>query len=128
MKTRETIIRAYIAAYNRFDIAGMLADLHPDIHFENISDGAVNMQLDGVDAFRTQAEQAAKFFTHREQTITAIHDGETQTEVEIDYAAVLAIDLPNGLKHGDALRLKGKSIFVFSDDKIIRITDVSGTT
>ena len=122
---KETIIRNYIAAYNRFDTAAMLADLHPNVRFVNNSNGTITMQLDGVDAFRAQAEQAAHLFSQREQSITAIRHDALQTEVEIDYSAVLAIDLPNGLKQGDALRLKGKSIFVFEDEKVIQITDIS---
>lgn len=125
METKETIIRNYIAAYNRFDTAAMLADLHPNVRFVNSSNGSITMQIDGIDAFRVQAEQAVQFFSQREQTITAIRHDTGQTEVDIDYAAVLAIDLPNELKQGDALRLKGKSIFVIEDGKIVKITDIA---
>ncbi|MDB5205022.1 MAG: hypothetical protein JWR72_97, partial [Flavisolibacter sp.] len=31
----------------------------------------------------------------------------------------------NGLKKGDEVKLKGKSIFQFLGDKIIRLTDIS---
>ena len=48
-----------------------------------------------------------------------------ETEIEIDYYAVLGMDFPNGLKRGDELKLKGKSIFKFLNDKIIKLTDIS---
>ena len=43
----------------------------------------------------------------------------------IDYRATVAMELPNGLKPGDTLRLQGKSIFRFDDGKIISIEDIS---
>ena len=52
------------------------------------------------------------------------HNG-NETIVEIDYHAILAIDLPNGLKAGSELNLTGKSIFKFSENKIIELTDIS---
>jgi hypothetical protein len=39
--------------------------------------------------------------------------------------AVLAVDLANGLRKGDELNLQGRSIFKFSGDKIVAISDIS---
>jgi hypothetical protein len=47
------------------------------------------------------------------------------SEIEIEYYAVLAMDFSNGMKKGNEIRLNGKSIFVFKNNKIIRITDFS---
>ena len=55
---REDIIRNYIEAYNSFDVERMLADLDANVRFVNISDGVVNMILEGRHKFREQAEQA----------------------------------------------------------------------
>ena len=38
---------------------------------------------------------------------------------------VLAGDLPNGMKAGEVLRLKGRSVFGFQEGKIYRLTDTS---
>jgi len=38
---------------------------------------------------------------------------------------VLGIDFPNGLKKGQKLELKGKTIFTFKNNKIISISDIS---
>ena len=45
--------------------------------------------------------------------------------IEIVYQAILAVDLPNGMKAGEGLSLNGKSIFSFVDDKIAIIIDES---
>ena len=125
MTQREKIISNYIKGYNGFDVDRMVADFDERIVFENISNGEVNMSLTGLTSFRDQAEQVKSYFSARTQTIIAYKHQADETEVQIDYSAVLAIDLPNGLKKGDELKLQGRSVFRFSGDKIIKITDIS---
>lgn len=125
MTAREKIISDYIDGYNTFDIDKMVANLDENIKFENITNGETNMSLKGLASFRAQAEQAKAFFSTRRQTINSYQHQEYETEIQIDYYAVLAVDLPNGLKKGNELKLKGKSIFKFSGDKIIELTDIS---
>ncbi|WP_114939959.1 nuclear transport factor 2 family protein [Mucilaginibacter endophyticus] len=125
MQQRELIISNYVKAYNNFDVEGMLKDLAPTVKFENVSNGDVNMELDGIEAFRNQAEQAVRLFERREQIIRSFKHTGNKTEIEIDYNAIIAIDLPNGLKKGDELNLKGHSIFTFEGDKIVGIMDIS---
>lgn len=124
-ESKKQIIEDYINAYNNFDVERMLANLHDDIEFKNISNGEVNLTLKGVSDFKAQAEQTKNLFTQREQKITGITFEDDLAEVKIDYCGVLAIDLPNGLKAEDKIELKGKSIFLFADEKIIEITDIS---
>jgi hypothetical protein len=119
------IINNYIKGYNSFDIGKMLADMHENVHFANVANGEVNLTTNGIHDLKAQAEQARQFFKEREQTITDFISGEDQVEIHIDYKGVLAIDFPNGLKAGDTLELKGKSIFRFKDNKIIGLTDIS---
>jgi len=118
-------IEHYLQAYNAFDVTGMLRDLHPDLTFEHIADGEVTLSLQGIDAFRQQADQAAQLFRLREQRIEAFRFEDDRAEVAIDYRGTLAVDLPNGLKAGDELKLKGKSVFRFQDGRIIHIQDIS---
>lgn len=125
MQQRELIISNYVKAYNSFDVEGMLKDLAPTIKFENVSNGDVNMELDGIEAFQKQAKQAAQLFESREQIIRSFKHTGNKTEIAIDYNAVLAVDLPNGLKKGDELNLKGHSIFTFNGEKIVGIMDIS---
>ena len=122
---REKIINNYIDAYNNFLIENMLIDLDENIKFENISNGITNMTLNDLASFKAQAEQAKKLFTKRRQTIKSWKHYDTATEIEIDYMAVLAVDLPNGFKMGDNLDMQGKSIFKFSGNKIIGLIDIS---
>jgi hypothetical protein len=125
MKNREKIIQNYIDGYNERDVEKMVEDFDTAIVFENISNGEVNMSMAGLELFKQQAEQAKNYFSSRAQTIRSFTHRDDETEVEIDYKAVLAMDFPNGLKKGDELNLQGKSMFQFSGEKIIKLTDIS---
>lgn len=125
MTNREQIIKNYIEGYNQFNIEKMIADFSDHIIFENVANGEVNMSLKGIKEFKEQAEEAKNYFSSRTQTITTFKHLESETEIEIDYRAVLAMDFPNGMKKGDELNLKGKSVFEFSSEKISKLTDIS---
>jgi ketosteroid isomerase-like protein len=60
---QHALIARYLAAYNAFDVPGMLALLHPDVTFENIASGQVTAAARGRDEFRALAEHAATLFT-----------------------------------------------------------------
>lgn len=125
MKQREEVIENYVRAYNTFDVPGMTADFHADIVFENIQNGEVTLSLEGISAFIEQAESAKSFFSSRRQTIKSFKHHGDETEIYIDYHAVLAIDFPNGLKKGEELNLQGRSVFTFYGNKIVKLTDIS---
>ena len=125
MENREKTIKNYVEGYNQFDIEKMTTDLDETIVFENIQNGETNMSLNGLTAFKQQAEQAKAYFSERTQTIKTFNHSESSTEIEIDYKAVLNMDFPNGLKKGQTIHLEGKSIFTFSNEKIIKIVDIS---
>ena len=111
MIIREKIIKNYIDAYNNFNIEKMLIDFDENIKFKNISNDIIYMTLNDLSSFKTQAEQSKGLFTKRTQTIKSWKHDNTVTEIEVDYKAILAIDLPNGLKKGEDLDMQGKSIF-----------------
>ncbi|MFI8714690.1 nuclear transport factor 2 family protein [Brevibacillus brevis] len=119
------IIENYVQAYNSFDVEGMARLLHTDIVFRNDSNGELNTKTKGIEAFRELAEKSAKIFSSRRQTIIACLVMDDKAEVQIDYEGTLAIDLPNGLKAGDTLQLKGKSIFMIKEGKVSLIEDYS---
>jgi hypothetical protein len=125
MEERETIINNYLTGYNAFDIEKMVSDFDEQIVFENILNDKVNLSLTGLPAFKEQAEQALNYFSERKQIATSFRHTENETQADIDYRAILAMDFPNGLKKGDEMKLTGKSIFRFSGNKIIRLTDIS---
>ena len=125
MDDREKIIANYIDGYNQFDINKMVTDLDENIIFKNLQNGETNMTLSGLTEFKLQAERAKSYFTTRKQTIKSFKYSDTEIEIEIDYYTILGMDLPNGLKSGQELNLKGKSIFKFSGHKIVELTDIS---
>ncbi|WP_294274083.1 nuclear transport factor 2 family protein [uncultured Chryseobacterium sp.] len=124
-KDQADIISKYIEAYNHFDIDGMAGCLHDDVIFENISGGKTGLKTEGLEAFKTQADTAAAYFSSRHQAVNQWIFSDESVTVSISYEAVLATDLPNGMEKGSKLSLKGESEFTFSDGKIIRITDRS---
>ncbi len=123
--TREEMIQNYITAYNAFDVASMTENLSENVIFQNLSDGKITLQTEGIDEFKKQAELAVNFFESREQKITSISTGDSTLTITVDYQAVVKTDLPNGLKKGDTLNLKGKSTFVFEGETIVKIVDES---
>jgi ketosteroid isomerase-like protein len=122
---QRSLIDHYLDAYNAFDIDGMMATIHPDVQFENVSDGEVNASASGADEFRQLAEQSKGLFSSRNQTVRAFESDEDKAVIEVAYEAVLAADLPNGMKAGDTLRLDGRSEFVFRDGRIYQLADYS---
>ncbi|MEX0662375.1 MAG: nuclear transport factor 2 family protein [Balneolaceae bacterium] len=122
---QKQIVENYVTSYNKFDIDGMIAELDGNIVFENISNGKVDLRTEGVDEFKKQAESAKKIFRQRKQTIDNWQFSNSIVSIDIKYEAIVDITLPNGLKSGDSLKLKGKSVFEFNEGKIVKITDES---
>jgi hypothetical protein len=119
------LIEQYISAYNTFDLDGMMSLLHPEIEFENISQGEVNAKASGASEFRAMAEQSKALFKSRKQTISRCDISQNEASVAIIYEGILAQDLPNGIKSGSTINLNGRSQFSFKDGKIWRIVDIS---
>lgn len=121
----KTLLDQYLAAYNARDVDGMLATLHDDMVFENVSNATGPLRLEGKAAFAEQARQAVTWFSERRQTPRHWVLGPDSAAVEIEYRGVLAVDLPNGLKAGQVLELRGVSVFEVRDGRISRLTDYS---
>lgn len=124
MRTNTELVREFISAYNKFDIDSMVELLHPDIIFTNISDGEVNVQTSGKHEFEVLARQSANLFTKREQTITSLSEKDHVIVLNIQYSAVLAVDMGE-FKTGDSLNLSGISEYTFKDGLIYSIIDQS---
>jgi len=121
----QLLVEKYIEAYNRFDVPGMLTCLQPDIQFEHSTNGEVTVRLASKEAFESQANRAAAWFSERTQRITAFRWQDEQAEAAIDYFALTATDLPNGIKAGTTLQFSGRSVFSFRDELIAFIQDFS---
>jgi len=120
---RKTVIERYLAAYNDFDIDGMLAVLAPDVRFENMADGSVNAEASGIDAFRALAEQGRQLFSAREQRLTSLDfDGDT-AHAGIAWRGTFAVDVPDGPRAGTTIELQGCSEFSFDGERIVKLVD-----
>jgi ketosteroid isomerase-like protein len=122
---KRSLVECYLAAYNAFDIDGMMAVIHPDIEFKNVSGGEVNATTSGAGDFRLLAEKSSELFRSRKQKILTFWSNADQASIAVTFEGVLASDLPNGMKAGETLRLNGRSEFTFCDGKIYRIRDVN---
>lgn len=124
-KQMKIIIDQYIKAYNEFDIDRMLKNVHPDVEFKNIANNEINVYIQGFENLKKQAEDSTKLLKKREMKITdQLIDGDI-VENKIDFKAVLAVDIPEGPKSGELVKLKGRSVFKFKNGKIISIEDIS---
>jgi steroid delta-isomerase-like uncharacterized protein len=121
---RELIDR-YVAAYNRFDVDGMMALLTEDVRFENICGGRVTASASGAAEFRALAELGATLFSEREQRVTGVAFRDGVAVASIAYRGVLAMDLPGGPASGSVRTLDGESEFEFADGRISGIIDRS---
>lgn len=122
---REQVIREYIAAYNAFDVGGMLKLLSPGVRFENWSGERLTAEASGIDEFEQLAEHAKTMFSERELRITAIKQTADSVIASIAYRGRLALDMPNGPRAGTRLDLTGESEFTFDGSSISRIVDRS---
>jgi SnoaL-like polyketide cyclase. len=122
---QKQIIENYVKSYNNFDVDGMIHDLADDMIFENFSNGNSELRIEGKEAFKHQAERAKQYFKNRNQKIESWEFKEEKVIIEVAFKATLAIDLPDRLKAGDTLELKGISIFIFENEKIKSIVDKS---
>jgi len=126
MNLREEIVRNYIQAYNNFDVEGMVQHFSEDVVFENIQNGVTTDSLEGIEAFKEQAESAKSFFEDREQVISELHESSNLIEVRIQYTASLAMDISDTMKQGDKIELAGKSYFYFNDqNQVVKLQDLS---
>jgi hypothetical protein len=66
------LIARYVAAYNCFDVDGMLDLLTDDVRFENVSGGQVTASAPGAVEFRALAERVSALFLEREQRVTGV--------------------------------------------------------
>jgi hypothetical protein len=119
------VIQEYIAAYNAFDVDGMVKLLSPAVRFENWSGAHLTAEASGIDEFRQLAERAKTLFSEREQRITALKQGADSVIVSIAYRGQLAVDIPDGPRAGTVLDLNGESEFAFDGRRISRIVDRS---
>ncbi len=119
------VIADYITAYNAMDVAAMLRCLSDEVHFRNFAGTELTAEAKGRAEFEALAKAGVTAFRERQQTVRRTITVADTTIVEIDYAAVVAMDLPNGWAAGQTLSFSGASCFRVADGKIVALDDQS---
>jgi hypothetical protein len=121
----ESVILNYIGAYNAKDVDIMLGCFTDDVHFVNKSGDTISVEVHGKQAFRELAQQSLGFFSERHQSIENCIALGNHVTLRIAYRAVVATDLPNGWRAGQAIELSGISLFTLADGRIAKLVDIS---
>ncbi|MEL7041856.1 MAG: nuclear transport factor 2 family protein [Pseudomonadota bacterium] len=121
----EDIINRYIQSYNDRDIEGMLDCVTEDVVFENISNASQSMRLEGRDQMGEVARLSGNAFSYRRQRLISIVIGEGKAAAEIEFEGKAAVDLPNGVRAGETVKIRGASFFEFRGRLLSRIADYS---
>lgn len=124
-KLMKKIVDQYIDSYNKFDLEGMVRNLHKDMIFKNIANDEVTLRLDGKIAFKNQINQAFNLFEKREMKILEQKIGDNIVENKVDFKGVLAVDIPDGPKKNELIKLQYKTVFKFKNGRIISIEDIN---
>ena len=121
----EDIINRYISSYNDRDIEGMLDCVTEDVIFENISNAGQSMKLVGRAQMGEVAELSGNAFSYRRQRLINLVIGTGKAAAEIEFEGKAAVDLPNGVKAGETVKIRGASFFEFRGRLLSRIADYS---
>ncbi len=121
----EDIINRYIKSYNDRDIDGMLDCVTEDVVFENISNTGQSMRLEGRELMGQVATLSGNAFSYRRQKLVNLVLGTGKAAAEIEFEGKAAVDLPNGVKAGEAVKIRGASFFEFRGRLLSRIADYS---
>ncbi|MEM6499948.1 MAG: nuclear transport factor 2 family protein, partial [Pseudomonadota bacterium] len=119
------IINRYIKSYNDRDIEGMLDCVTEDVVFENISNASQSMRLEGREQMGEVARLSGNAFSYRRQRLISIVVGEGKAAAEIEFEGKAAVDLPNGVRAGETVKIRGASFFEFRGRLLSRIADYS---
>lgn len=121
----EEIINRYIQSYNDRDIEGMLDCVTEDVVFENISNASQSMRLEGREQMGEVARLSGNAFSYRRQRLISIIVGDGKAAAEIEFEGKAAVDLPNGVRAGETIKILGASFFEFRGRLLSRIADYS---
>ena len=121
----EDIINRYIQSYNDRDIEGMLDCVTEDVIFENISNASQSMRLEGREQMGEVARLSGNAFSYRRQRMINRIIGEGKASAEIEFEGKAAVDLPNGVRAGETVKIRGASFFEFRGRLLSRIADYS---
>jgi hypothetical protein len=119
------VVRKYLEAYNARDVGALVETVSEDVIFENLSNAGPPTRTEGRAAFEALARQSAVGFSSRRQSVLDSVVAGDQVALRVEFEARVAVDLPNGWKVGQQLRLQGASFFRLRDGRIERLVDLS---
>jgi steroid delta-isomerase-like uncharacterized protein len=122
--TLPNVVIRYLEAYNRRDVAALVACVTDDVIFENVSNAGDSMALKGCDAFLKLAAQSATLFSVRRQIVRMAVVQDERVALEIDWSGTPSKDLP-GMPAGKSVSLRGATFITLRGDHISNITDLS---
>ena len=103
----------------------MLDCVTEDVVFENISNSGQTMQFEGRERMGEVANLSGHAFSYRRQKLVSLIVGSGRAAAEIEFEGKAAVDLPNGTKAGEAIKVRGASFFEFRGQLLSRIADYS---
>ncbi|MFG6282270.1 nuclear transport factor 2 family protein [Sphingomonas sp. S6] len=122
--TLPAIIQTYLDAYNRKDVAALVACVADSIVFEHVSGEGNGVRVEGREAFAKLAAQGAALFTTRHQAArTAVVEGD-RVAIEVDWQGIPAVDL-GSMAAGVPVTRRGASFLTIAEGRLIRIVDIS---
>lgn len=117
------IIENYIDAFNNYDIDKLVNQFTETGVYEVASNLTEPVICHGKEKIRELTTNTRAIFTSRTQQVTNWIINENKAAIEFNYVAIVTNDLPNGLKAGQKLALRGISIYEFENGKIKRLMD-----
>jgi ketosteroid isomerase-like protein len=111
------IVSRYLDAYHRKDVAALIACFTDDVAFEHVSNAGGTTRADGRAALAALADESARLFLERSQTVKRAVVSGDQVALEIEFRATLT--------DGRALALRGASFMRLRDGRIAELLDLS---
>lgn len=105
------LVDRYLDAYNRMDVAAMLATMQDEVVFENYTAGVLSVRTLGIAELRHLVESSRHLFSMRRQTITAWREDGDSAHAGIHFEGTFAIDLPSCVRAGQSIALGGAASF-----------------
>ncbi len=117
----KTVIGRYYDAFNRGDVAGMLALLTPDVRHD-VNQGG---REDGVDAFGRFMERMNASYSEQltDLVIIANDDGSRAAAEFVVHGTYLAADAGMPPAHGQTYVLPAGAFFTLRDGRIARVSN-----
>ena len=83
------------------------------------------MKFEGRDKMGEVAQLSGNAFSYRRQKLVHLVIGQGKAAAEIEFEGKAAVDLPNGVKAGETIKIRGASFFEFRGQLMCRIADYS---